>query len=165
MDWLAHNKKMTEKSVFCEAWSPEMMSQSFPVSCFWSRGFVPHRKWNLTLLVHQNKGKENRYWIFFLLCLSVHWGHLIEQIKKICHIHFKLERTRTINQNQDFLVLFFWYRIRRWAFVHRWPKTLGSGEEIDFIGIIISSSLCMRDAHLPENLRASRLWLLLANMT
>ena len=29
--------------------------------CFWSRGFVPHRKWKLTLLVHQNKGKENRY--------------------------------------------------------------------------------------------------------
>ena len=49
-NWLAHNKKMTEKSVFREAWSPEMTSQSFPVSCFWSRGFVPHRKWNLTLL-------------------------------------------------------------------------------------------------------------------
>ena len=24
----------------------------------------------------------------FLLYLSVHWGDLIEQIKKICHIHF-----------------------------------------------------------------------------
>ena len=52
-NWLAHNKKMTEKSVFREAWSPEMTLQSFPVSCFWSRGFVPHRKWNVTLLVHQ----------------------------------------------------------------------------------------------------------------
>ena len=40
---LAHNKKMTEKSVFREALSPEMTSQSFPVSCFLSRGFVPHR--------------------------------------------------------------------------------------------------------------------------
>ena len=39
-DLLAHNKRMTEKSVFCEAWSPEMTSQSFPVSCFWSHGFV-----------------------------------------------------------------------------------------------------------------------------
>ena len=58
---LAHNKKMTEKSVFREAWSPELTSQSFPVSCFWCRGFVPHRKWNLTLLAHQNTGKENRY--------------------------------------------------------------------------------------------------------
>ena len=25
----------------------------------------------------------------FSLYLSVHWGDLIEQIKKICHIHFK----------------------------------------------------------------------------
>ena len=25
----------------------------------------------------------------FLLYLSVHWGDVIEQIKKICHIHFK----------------------------------------------------------------------------
>ena len=41
---LAHNQKMTEKSVFCKASSPEMMSQSFPVSCFWFRGFVPHQK-------------------------------------------------------------------------------------------------------------------------
>ena len=52
---------MTEKSVFREAWSPELTSQSFPVPCFWSRGFVPHRKGNLMLLVHQNMGKENRY--------------------------------------------------------------------------------------------------------
>ena len=36
-----------------------------PVSYFWSRGFVPHRKWNLTLLVHQNTGKENCYRKFF----------------------------------------------------------------------------------------------------
>ena len=60
-NWLAHNKKMTEKSVFREAWNPELTSQSFSVSCFWCRGFVPHWKWNLTLLAHQNTGKENRY--------------------------------------------------------------------------------------------------------
>ena len=60
-NWLAHNKKMTEKFVFCEAWSPELTSQSFPVSCFWCRGFVPHRKCNWTLLAHQNTGEENRY--------------------------------------------------------------------------------------------------------
>ena len=80
--WLAHNKKMTEKSVFRDARTPEMTSQSFPVSCFWSRGFVPHRKWNLMLLVHQDTGKENRYRKIFLLHLSAHWGDLIEQIKK-----------------------------------------------------------------------------------
>ena len=58
---LWENKKTSGKSVFCEARSPELMSQSFPVPCFWPRGFVPHRKWNLMLLVHQNRGKENGY--------------------------------------------------------------------------------------------------------
>ena len=48
-----------------KAWSPELTSQSPPVSCFWSRGFVPHRKSNFTLLVYQNTGKENRYRTFF----------------------------------------------------------------------------------------------------
>ena len=66
-NWLAHNKKMTEKSVFREAWSPEMTSQLFPVSCFWSCGFVPHQKFNLTLFVPQNTGKENHYRKNFLL--------------------------------------------------------------------------------------------------
>ena len=32
--WLTLNKKMIEKSVFREASSPEMTSQSFPASCF-----------------------------------------------------------------------------------------------------------------------------------
>ena len=49
---------MTEKSVFREAWILEMTSQSFPVFCFWSRGFVPDRK---RAFVTQNTGKENRY--------------------------------------------------------------------------------------------------------
>ena len=70
---LQENKKMSEKSVFCEAWSPEMMSQLFPVSCFWSFGFVPHRKWNLTLLVSTSKHGEGKLLLqFFLLYLSVH---------------------------------------------------------------------------------------------
>ena len=69
---LWENKKTLEKSVFREAWSPELTSQSFPVPSFWSRGFVPHCKWNLTLLVHQNTGKGNRYRKIFLLYLSVH---------------------------------------------------------------------------------------------
>ena len=90
-NWLAHNKKMTEKSVFREAWSPEMTSQSFPVSCFWSRGFVPHRKWNFTFLVHQNTGKENHYdnlkKSFAILYIST-LGRFNEANKKICHMHF-----------------------------------------------------------------------------
>ena len=70
-NWLAHNKKMIEKSVFREAWSHELTSQSFPVSCFWCRCFAPHRKWNLTLLTHQNTGKENCYRkIFFATLIS-----------------------------------------------------------------------------------------------
>ena len=73
---------MTEKSVFREAWSPELTSQSFPVSCFWCRGFVSYRKLNLTLLAHQNTGKENPYRKIFLPHLSANWGDLIEQIKK-----------------------------------------------------------------------------------
>ena len=59
---IAHNKKMTKKSVFREAWSPEMASQSFPVYSFWSRGFVPHRKWNLA----SKHGKGKSLWKFFL---------------------------------------------------------------------------------------------------
>ena len=85
-NWLAHNKKMTAKSVFCKAWSPEMTSQSFPVSCFWSCGFAPHQKWNLMLLVHQNTGRENRYQKFFF-GIHISAGDLIEQIK-ICSIVF-----------------------------------------------------------------------------
>ena len=84
--WLAHNKKMTEKFVFRKAWSPEMMSQSFPMPCFWPCGFVPHWKWNLTLLAHQNTGKENR-WNILLCCAYQYIGEIIVKvIKKICHI-------------------------------------------------------------------------------
>ena len=41
VDLLADNQKMT---VFHKASSHEMTSQSFPVSCFWSRSFVPRQK-------------------------------------------------------------------------------------------------------------------------
>ena len=85
---LWENKKTSEKSVFRQAWSPELTSQSFPVPCFWSRGFVPHRKWNLMLLVHQNTGKENRYGKnFFAVLISTlgRFGRVNK--KKVCHIH------------------------------------------------------------------------------
>ena len=73
---------MTEKSVFREAWSPELTSQSFPVSCFWCRGFVPHRKWNLTLLAHQITGKENRYRKSFFTTLISTLGRFNRANKK-----------------------------------------------------------------------------------
>ena len=73
---------MTEKSVFREAWSPELTSQSFPVSCFWCHGFVPDRKWNLTLLAHQNTGKENRYRKKFFATLISTLGRFKQANKK-----------------------------------------------------------------------------------
>ena len=88
-NWLVHNKNMTKKSVCREAWSPEMTSQTFPVCSFWSPGFVPHRKWNLTLLVHQNTGKENRYRIFFLYLSASILPRFNRTNKKIRHIHVK----------------------------------------------------------------------------
>ena len=85
---LWENKKTSEKSVFREAWSPELTSQSFPVTCLWSCGFVPHR--NLMLLVHQNTGKENRYGKnFFAVLISTLGRFDWADKKKICHIHFK----------------------------------------------------------------------------
>ena len=88
-NWLAQNKKMTEKSFFREAWSPEMTSHSFPVSCFWSHGFLPHQKGNFTLLAHQNTGKENRYQKFFFAIHISTLRRFNRANKKICHIHFK----------------------------------------------------------------------------
>ena len=79
---LWENKKTSEKSVFCEAWSPELTSQSFSVPCFWSRGFVPHRKWNLMLLVHQNTVKENRYRKNFFAVLISTLGRFDQANKK-----------------------------------------------------------------------------------
>ena len=85
---LWENKKTLEKSDFREAWSPALTSQSLPVPCFWSRGFVPHRKWNLMLLVHQNTGKENRYGKNVFAVLISTLGRFDRANKKICHIHF-----------------------------------------------------------------------------
>ena len=61
---------MSEKTVFPEAWSPEMMSQSFPVSSFRSRGFVPHRKWNLMLLALYIKTLVRKIAIKYFFCYT-----------------------------------------------------------------------------------------------
>ena len=74
---LWENKKTLEKSVFREAWSPELTSQSFPVPCFWCRGFVPTGSeiWCFWYI----KTRERKIAIekTFLLHLSAHWGDLI----------------------------------------------------------------------------------------
>ena len=85
MRCLQENKKMimSEKSVFREAASPEMTSQSFPVSCFSSRGFVPPGS--------ENTGKKNRYRIyFFAILISTLWRSYLANKKKVGHIHLKL---------------------------------------------------------------------------
>ena len=64
---LAHNKKMTEKSVFHKASSPEITSQSFPVSCFWSRGFVPHGSEILRFWYIKARGRKIDIEYIFLL--------------------------------------------------------------------------------------------------
>ena len=60
-----------------------MMSESFPVSSFWSCGFVPHRKWNYSLLY-----------------LSVHCVvDFIEQIKKfVIHVNTLMTDPTTNNE-------------------------------------------------------------------
>ena len=58
-----------------------MTSQSSQCPVLFSR-FCNPPEVKFDALVHQNTGKENRYRKFFLLYLSVHWGDLIEQIKK-----------------------------------------------------------------------------------
>ena len=90
---------MTEKSVFLEAWNPEMTSQSFPVSCFWSRSFVPHLNWSLTLLGASKYG-EGKSLSKIVLCyinISVDWGDLIGQINKSSHIHFNNGTNPSLN--------------------------------------------------------------------
>ena len=112
---------MTEKSVFREAWNPELTSQSFPVSCFWCRGFVPHRKWNLTILAHQNTGKENRYrQIFFAILIST------------------LGRFNRANKNKSVIytlrssfmqikLVFIWKVLHEDSFWNRGTRELGNG--------------------------------------
>ena len=74
---------MSEKSVFREAWSPEMTSQSFPVSCFLASRFCtpPEVKFvafgTSKHLEGKSLSKKKK-----LLYLSVHWGDIIEDTKK-----------------------------------------------------------------------------------
>ena len=83
------NKKTSEKSVFREAWSPE----------YWHHNRSQSPVFGLVVLYPT--GSEICYFWYiktrerkiamektFLLHLVAHWGDLIEQIKKICHIHF-----------------------------------------------------------------------------
>ena len=133
---LRENKKTSEKSVFREAWSPELTSQSFPVPCFWSRGFAPHRKWNLMLLVHQNTGKENCYGKNFFATLISTLGRFNQANKKICPIHFKSSVIYSVKRVPNRFggmrdLAFFRGDIRDLSWIKRWEAGIsvasGSG--------------------------------------
>ena len=65
------NKKMSDKSVLREAWSPEMTSQTFPVSCYWSRGFVPRRKRKFHVFGTSIQGEGKSLSKFFFAMLNI----------------------------------------------------------------------------------------------
>ena len=91
--------KMSEKCVFREAWSPEMTSHSFPVSCFLSRAFVPPEREVSRFRYIKTRGREiaiEVFW-FFLLYLSVHWGDFIGQIKQKKSVMCALNGKVTLN--------------------------------------------------------------------
>ena len=65
----------------------------------WSRRFVPHRKWNLTRLVHQNTRKENRYRKFFFaihISTSRRFNRANEKIKSVI---YTLNQTNPLEAN------------------------------------------------------------------
>ena len=55
------------------------------------RGIVPNRKWNLTLLYASCAGKKKSLEIFLAIFTREKHEELIKQIKKICHLHFKVK--------------------------------------------------------------------------
>ena len=106
---LWENKKTLEKSVFCEAWSPELTSELFPVPSFWSRGFVTHRKWNLMLLVHQNTGKENHYGKNYFDVLISTLGTFDQANKKKSVIYTLRKKNTSIDQFTTRRVVGSWH--------------------------------------------------------
>ena len=72
---------MTETSVFRETKCPEMMSQSFPVSCVRYRGFYPTGSEISRFWYIKTQGRKIAI-LYFFPYLSVHCGDFIEQIEK-----------------------------------------------------------------------------------
>ena len=84
-NWLAHNKKMTEKSFFAKLGALKWRHNRSQSPGF---GLVfctpPEVKFDAFGTSKHGEGKSLSK--FFLLYLSVHWGDLVEQIKNICHM-------------------------------------------------------------------------------
>ena len=59
-DFLFLGKQISQLFLSCrETEYRELMSQSFPVSCFQLCGLVPHRKWYFTSLACQDTEEKN----------------------------------------------------------------------------------------------------------
>ena len=106
-NWLAHNNKMIEKSVFREAWSPEMTSQSFPVSCFRSRGFEPTGSEIWRFWYIKTRGRKIAIKIFFF---AVHISTLrrFNRAKKES-VLYTLTLWRRLDTIQTVLMWYMWY--------------------------------------------------------
>ena len=90
VNWWAHNKKVTKKSVFFfEAWSPEMShnrSQSpvFGLAVLYPTGSEIWRFWYI-----KTRGRKIAIEKFFFAILITTLGRFNQANKKICHIHLK----------------------------------------------------------------------------
>ena len=87
-NWLAHNKKMTEKSVFRKGWNGVTIIPSllFLVSRFCTPPEVKFDAFGAS-----NTGKENRYRkVFFAIYIST-LRRFNRSKQKFCHIHFSDE--------------------------------------------------------------------------
>ena len=97
-NWLAHNKKNNDWEI-CFSWSLKSWNgvTIIPSPAFGLAVLYPIRSeiWRFWYIKTQVRkiAIENFSFSFSLLYISVQWGDLIEQIKKTCHIHFKLSYT------------------------------------------------------------------------
>ena len=78
---LQENKRMLEKSVFCEAWSREIpQSPVFCLVILYPTGSEICRFWYIKTRERKIAIEKN-----FCLYLSVHWGDLIEHKKSVIY--------------------------------------------------------------------------------
>ena len=79
VNWLAHNKKMIDREI-CFSWSLQSWNDViiiFGLTVLYLTGSEISRFWYI-----KTQGRKIAIEKFFLLYLSVHWGDLIEHIKK-----------------------------------------------------------------------------------
>ena len=72
MNFFAHNKKITEKYVFSETLSPEMTSQSFPVSCFLVSQFCTPQEVKFHVFI-TSQGRKIAIKYFLAMLISINY--------------------------------------------------------------------------------------------